>query len=76
MFETPEHIFIIQELCTGGNLLDVIRAEAPMNEKRAAALFRGMIKAVLHCHQVRMHALHRRAGNTASFDARLVKQFF
>ena len=53
VYETPERIFMVQELCTGRTLLDVIRAQAPMKEERAATLFRGIIKSVLHCHQVR-----------------------
>ena len=52
VFETPMHIFLVQELCAGGTIRDVIHAEAPMNERRAATIFRQMIKAVMHCHQV------------------------
>ena len=44
---------MVQELCTGGSLLDVVRSEAPLSEERAAHCFRGIIKSVLHCHQVR-----------------------
>ena len=53
VYETPVRIFMVQELCTGRTLLDVIRAQAPMREELAATLFRGIIKSVLHCHQVR-----------------------
>ena len=56
MYETPERIFMVQELCTGRTLEDVIGAQAPMREELAATLFRGVVKSVLHCHQVRMHA--------------------
>ena len=42
----------VEELCTGRTLLDVISAQAPLQEERAATLFRGVIKSVLHCHQV------------------------
>ena len=49
-------IFIVQELCSGGALSDVIRKSAePLSEERAASLFRGIIKSVLHCHQVRTY---------------------
>ena len=51
--ETAGRIFLIQELCEGGNLLDVIRDKAPLCEEQAAGIFRGIIKSVLHCHQAR-----------------------
>ena len=43
----------VQELCTGRTLQEVIKTQAPLKEERAAALFRGVVKSVLHCHQVR-----------------------
>ena len=42
-----------QELCGGGTLLDTLRIRAPLPEDHAAGIFRGVIKAVLHCHQAR-----------------------
>ena len=50
--ETANGIYMVQELCTGRTLLDVIRKHAPLGEAHAAALFRGVVKSVLHCHQV------------------------
>ena len=52
MYETADSIFLVQELCTGGSLLDLMRQRAPLSEPRAAAIFRSVVKAVLHCHQV------------------------
>ena len=48
------HIFLVQELCSGGTLSDLIlrKSTQPIGEERAAGLFRGIIKSVLHCHQV------------------------
>ena len=44
----------MQELCPGGTLTDILQQSmAPLSEERAAGLFRGIIKSVLHCHQVR-----------------------
>ena len=36
-----------------GTLHDMIRVEAPLDERRASGTFRGIVRAVLHCHQVR-----------------------
>jgi len=56
VFESDSHLFLVQELCTGGNLQDMLRqTPEPMSEARAARLFRGIVKSVLHCHQVRAH---------------------
>jgi len=54
VYESDTHIFMVQELCTGGSLGDVLRhSMGPLSEASAARLFRGIIKSVLHCHQVR-----------------------
>ena len=58
VFESDSHIFLIQELCTGGTLHDLLRrAPGPLSEARAARLFRCVVKSVLHCHQ--LGVLHR-----------------
>lgn len=54
VLESTDRIFIVQELCTGGTLGHV---HIPVDEARAARLFRGIAKAVLHCHQ--RGVLHR-----------------
>jgi len=45
-----------QELCAGGSVIDVLKQalanRVTISEERAALLFRGIIKSVLHCHQV------------------------
>ena len=33
-------------------MLDWVRVKAPLGEDMAAAIFRGVVKSVLHCHQV------------------------
>ena len=54
VYEIEGHIFLVQELCAGGTLSDVMRrTQGPVSEERAASLFRGIVKSVLHCHQVR-----------------------
>ena len=58
MYESASHIFLVQELCTGGTLKDVFRtAPRAAGEARIAGLFRGVVKSVLHCHQVGARAL-------------------
>ena len=58
VFESGTHIFLVQELCSGGSLGDLLRrAPGPLAEARAARLFRGVVKSVLHCHQLGI--LHR-----------------
>ena len=52
-YESETHLFIVQELCVGGSLHAVTRlAPGPSDEARLAGLFRGIVKSVLHCHQV------------------------
>ena len=55
VYETPSSLYIIQELCTGGSVLDTVRVKAPLGEDAAASIFRGIVKSVLHCHQVRLN---------------------
>ena len=57
VYESATHIFLVQELCEGGSLSEVFKKPGPLNEERAASLFRGIVKALLHCHQ--MGVLHR-----------------
>ena len=56
VFESATTLYIVQERCCG-TLRDVIDAMAPVHEARAATMFRGILKAVIHCHQ--QGVLHR-----------------
>ena len=53
-YETPDFIYLIMELCTGGELFDTIieRTEAghPFTEKEACNIFKQMISAIYYCH--------------------------
>ena len=53
VYETEEHIFMVQELCSGGSLHTMLQARGSLGEEAAAGLFRSIIKSALHCHQVR-----------------------
>ena len=58
VFESDTHMYLIQELCTGGTLEDLLRrAAGPLPEAQVAPLFRSIVKSILHCHQ--LGVLHR-----------------
>jgi len=44
-------LFIVQELCEDGTVGSLVGHRLPTGEARAARLLRGIVKAVLHCHQ-------------------------
>ena len=53
-YETETFIYLIMELCTGGELFDTIieRTESgkPFTEKEAAEIFKQMMSAINYCH--------------------------
>ena len=53
-YETETFIYLIMELCTGGELFDTIieRTESgkPFTEKEAAVIFKQMMSAINYCH--------------------------
>ena len=53
-YETETFIYLIMELCTGGELFDTIieRTESgkPYTEKEAAVIFKQMMSAINYCH--------------------------
>ena len=53
VYETADEIYLVQELCSGGSLIDYLIKNAPLSEARAASIFHQIIKSVLHCHEVR-----------------------
>ena len=56
VYETEKHIFMVQELCSGGSLHSLLQTRGAIGEEAAAGLFRSIVKSVLHCHQVRARA--------------------
>ena len=50
-FEDEENIYIITELCTGGQLFDAIVKKKSFSENEAASLMIQLLSAINHCHQ-------------------------
>ena len=56
-YEDKQHVHLIMELCSGGELFDRIVARGHYTEKDAAALVRTIVTVVSHCHA--MNVIHR-----------------
>ena len=50
MFEDKYNIYLVTELCTGGELFDVITERSYFDEKSAAAIIKQVLSAVQYCH--------------------------
>ena len=50
VFYGSDSLYVVMELCEGGDLLSRINASEGLREGRAAALFRDVVNAVHHCH--------------------------
>ena len=60
VFEDNKFFYLINDLCTGGELLDRIvkkRKEIPFTEKEAAIIFKELVSAISYCHD--MNIVHR-----------------
>ena len=49
IYEGNTDVFLVQELCTGGELLDQILKEKTMSENKAAIIFKQIIQAIHYC---------------------------
>ncbi len=49
-FEDNENIYIITELCTGGQLFDAIIQKKSFSENEAANIMLQLLSAITHCH--------------------------
>lgn len=54
VFEEPLHLFIVMELCTGGELFDRITARRNYSEKDAAIVLKQILEGVNYMHQQRI----------------------
>lgn len=56
-FEDDTNVYLVTELCTGGELFDRIIKEEYFNEKKAARIFKQILQALNYCHS--MNIVHR-----------------
>ena len=52
VFNGADHFSIVLELCEGGDLFERVSSRGPMPEPEAQAIFRGLLQAVAHLHDV------------------------
>jgi len=50
-FEDYSNIYMIMELCQGGDLFDFLKVEQSVSEPRAACFMRQVLSAVAYCHE-------------------------
>jgi len=48
-FEDKTNVYLVMDLCTGGELYDKISATNGFNERKAAVIFKQMVNAVNYC---------------------------
>jgi calcium-dependent protein kinase len=56
-FEDEKNVYLITELCTGGELFDLIIEKEYFSEKFAATIFKQILQALNYCHG--MNVVHR-----------------
>jgi len=54
VYECENAIYLVQELCDGGELFDYVVAKGTLDEKEAADIFEQMIGAIIYCHKNRI----------------------
>jgi calcium-dependent protein kinase len=52
VFQSPSHLYIVTELCTGGELFDRIKDMKKFSENQAARCMMEIVAAVMHCNQL------------------------
>lgn len=50
-FESREYIYLVQEYCGGGSLLDLVRHKRRLSEDESASLFQQLLAALQYCHR-------------------------
>jgi calcium-dependent protein kinase len=51
IYEDEENVYLVQELCTGGELFDRIVENQYLSEKQASALFQQILQSILYCNK-------------------------
>jgi calcium-dependent protein kinase len=56
-YDEKQYIYLVMELCPGGDLYDMIIRKGSFNEKEASEIMYKIVKALNHCHS--MNIIHR-----------------
>lgn len=51
IYESPDAVYLVQELCTGGELFERIVQDKYMSEHNAAVIFEQIVEAILYCNK-------------------------
>ena len=51
IYECPNEVYLVQELCSGGELFDRIIKNEYLNEAQASKIFSQILHSVLYCHK-------------------------
>lgn len=54
IFEDEEYVYLVQELCTGGELFDFIVEREVLTEDIAAKVFQQILQSIVYCHKNRI----------------------
>eukprot|EP01057_Protomagalhaensia_wolfi_P005603 Protomagalhaensia_wolfi_Nauph_80__5602@NODE_635_length_2175_cov_19_288390_g474_i0_p1_GENE_NODE_635_length_2175_cov_19_288390_g474_i0NODE_635_length_2175_cov_19_288390_g474_i0_p1_ORF_typecomplete_len434_score69_11Pkinase/PF00069_25/2_6e65Pkinase_Tyr/PF07714_17/5_4e36EFhand_7/PF13499_6/5_5e12EFhand_7/PF13499_6/1e16EFhand_8/PF13833_6/4_2e06EFhand_8/PF13833_6/1_1e05EFhand_8/PF13833_6/8_7e09EFhand_1/PF00036_32/2_9e03EFhand_1/PF00036_32/6_2e05EFhand_1/PF00036_32/9_4e09EFhand_1/PF00036_32/0_037EFhand_1 len=57
VYEDEKHLYLIMELCTGGELFDRIIKSGHLSERYAATIMRQVFSAIAYCHS--LNIMHR-----------------
>jgi len=55
VFEDDDHLYIVEEMCTGGDLAERLAARSKMTEREAAWIMQQVLSVVEHCHNMGVH---------------------
>ena len=51
IFEDEDDVYLVQELCTGGELFDYIVNQEFLSESKAAGIFKEILHSITYCHK-------------------------
>lgn len=54
IYEDKDNVYLVQELCTGGELFDFIVEKEFLTEELAAKIFQQIMQAIMYCHKNRI----------------------
>lgn len=50
-YEDEDNCYLVQELCQGGDLRELLEAHGPLSEAEAATVMRGVLDVMVECHR-------------------------